>query len=117
MQDKNEAIQRARLNQMDALSTWESISVVGGRLSVSDPAGNFYVYLGDISDVTPDDILAMQNNPSGEGGRILRNLDDLRAWRATHKLDVNGYRIQEQPAPRGRASRKARIARANAKRK
>lgn len=98
-------------------SAIERVSVFGGKLIVRDALGRKYKYLGDLSDVTPDDIIAMKNNPPEDGDRILRNLDDLRAWRATHKLDVNGYRIQEQPAPRGRASRKARIARANAKRK
>lgn len=103
--------------QVNAYSAIERVSVFAGKLIVRDALGRTYKYLGNISDVTPDDIMVMKNNPPEDGNRVLRNLDDLQAWRATHKLDENGYRIQEQPAPRGRASRKARIARANAKRK
>lgn len=103
--------------QMNELASIERISVLGNRLSVSDAMGRTYTYLGDVSDVTPDDIAAMQANPPVDGNRILRNLADLQAWRTTHKLDINGYSLEKPAAPRGRANRRARIARANAKRK
>ena len=116
-QDTNESLAKARLNQLSALSAVESVTMLAGKLIVQDAFGRTYTYLGSPADITPDDIVQMQSNPPEDQNRILRNIDDLRVWRANHGLDPNGYSTEKKPKPRGRASRKMRIARANAKRK
>ena len=117
MNKNADALRRMRESQLAALTPIETIDIAGGTISIQDAMGQTYTYLGNPSDLTPDDIVAMQINPPAERPQILRNLQDLKAWRAMHNLSPEGFPLNDQPAPRGRASRKKRIARANAKRK
>jgi hypothetical protein len=116
-QNMDQSMPQERLDYLAALSPLESVTMLAGKLTVQDVFGRTYTYLGNPADVTPDDIMQMQNNPPADQNRVLRNIDDLRAWRAMHGLDPNGYTPETGQTRKGRANRKKRIAHANAKRK